>query len=78
MLIFIYFYRSVIKRGVCKFNVNTDLRSAAIKSFKSHFEPVPDLSARNEKVDVLDIMKDSYISMKAVAREKVELFFNKK
>jgi len=58
-----------ISRGVCKFNVNTDLRIAAISTIETI------VSSRNAKdKDVLQVMKRTTRAMTDVAEEKLCLF----
>jgi tagatose 1,6-diphosphate aldolase GatY/KbaY len=54
-----------ISRGVCKFNVNTEVRAAAK-------EAVKDGCAKN--LDVLDLMKASAAAMTPVIASKIDLF----
>lgn len=58
-----------ISRGVCKFNVNTDLRNAAMMSIKN----VMSSNNKNDK-DVLQLMERTMSSMSEVAKEKILLF----
>lgn len=56
---------------VCKFNVNTDLRSAALGSMREAFHAE---RIGEGKVDILSLMKGSYEAMKIIAKEKIQLF----
>ena len=57
-----------ISRGVCKFNVNTDLRAAALRVLKDAF------AGGGEKPDVLQIMEHTTAAMRGVAGDKIQLF----
>jgi len=58
-----------ISRGVCKFNVNTDLRIAAMASIETI------MSSSNKKgKDVLQLMKQTTGAMTEVAKDKLILF----
>jgi tagatose 1,6-diphosphate aldolase GatY/KbaY len=57
--------------GIVKFNVNTDLRTAAMDYYSQTFQR-QQLEKKN--VDVLPLMKGSTKVMKAVAMEKIRLF----
>merc|ERR1711972_715209 len=54
-----------ISRGICKFNVNTEVRVAAKKAIKVGSE---------KGLDVLDLMKASADAMTPVIAEKIDLF----
>lgn len=57
--------QQAIAHGVCKFNVNTEVRDAYLES----------LSASSQsKTDLLDIMKHSCEAMRVVAVSKIRLF----
>lgn len=57
--------REAISRGICKFNVNTEVRAAAKKAVKAGSE---------KGLDVLDLMKASANAMTPVVAEKIKLF----
>lgn len=68
------FIQQAIQDGkICKFNVNTDLRSAALDSIRQAFH---EERTQNKKVEVLSLMKGSYEAMKVIAKEKIQLFQN--
>ena len=56
-----------IELGVCKFNVNTEVRSAYVDMMRNMFE-------RSDKVELIDLMKDSIEAMKEPIRAKIKLF----
>ena len=56
-----------IAEGVCKFNVNTDLRVAAMKSIRENIK-------NNEKCDLLSLMEGSKNAMYKVAKDKILSF----
>jgi ketose-bisphosphate aldolase len=56
-----------IAEGICKFNVNTDLRAAAMNSIKENIK-------NNAKCDVLNLMEGSKTAMYKVAKEKILSF----
>lgn len=57
--------REAIARGICKFNVNTEVRAAAKKAVKV---------GSDRGLDVLDLMKASADAMTPVVAEKINLF----
>merc|ERR1719240_1509370 len=57
--------REAISRGICKFNVNTEVRAAAKKAVKAGSE---------KGLDVLDLMKASADAMTPIVAEKIRLF----
>jgi tagatose 1,6-diphosphate aldolase GatY/KbaY len=60
--------RDAITRGVCKFNVNTDLRDAYVQALKEEM-------ARNDaEFDLLSGMKATTRAMQEVVRQKIKLF----
>jgi fructose/tagatose bisphosphate aldolase len=68
-------HRAIAEGQICKLNVNTDLREAALSSMRKAFaDGVSRGSSGGKRVDVLALMKGSYGAMKAVAREKISLF----
>lgn len=56
-----------IELGVCKFNVNTEVRSSYLRCLKT------DLSAA-KMPDLLDLMENAIATMQVVITEKLELF----
>ena len=56
-----------IELGVCKFNVNTEVRSAYVDEMRVIFE-------RSAKVELIDLMKESIAAMQEPIRSKIELF----
>lgn len=63
--------REAIECGVTKFNVNTDMRSAAMTALKKEV-------ASSSKIDVLNIMETTTKAMTLTAKDKITLFANKK
>ena len=67
-----------VQRGVCKFNVNTDLRGAALAALETAFAAAPDAATtqkkKKKKPDMLHLMEQSTAAMQAVAEEKIRLF----
>jgi tagatose 1,6-diphosphate aldolase GatY/KbaY len=53
--------------GVCKFNVNTEIRSAYIKAMATAF-------STSAKIELIDLMCASVEAMKMVVRSKIKLF----
>lgn len=53
--------------GVCKFNVNTEVRSAYIENIREHVED-------NVKIELIDLMETSIEAMKIPIRSKIQLF----
>eukprot|EP01038_Epipyxis_sp_PR26KG_P004643 gene4643-6525_t len=58
--------------GVCKFNVNTDLRNAAMSSMKGTI--LHEKDNNQAKTDVLSIMKETTYAMQQVAINKINMF----
>lgn len=56
-----------IELGICKFNVNTEVRSAYMEEMQNRF-------AASGKVELIDLMQQSIQAMKVVIRSKIELF----
>lgn len=56
-----------IKNGVCKFNVNTEIRSMYISTLAKSF-------ATSSKVELVHLMKNSIEAMKGVVQSKINLF----
>jgi tagatose 1,6-diphosphate aldolase GatY/KbaY len=56
-----------IELGVCKFNVNTEVRSAYVDEMRSLYEG-------SDKVELIDLMKHGIHAMKEPIRSKIELF----
>jgi tagatose 1,6-diphosphate aldolase GatY/KbaY len=56
-----------IHYGVCKFNVNTEIREAYLAALRGSMQ-------KDEKTDLVDIMKDAIQAMQAVVVSKLELF----
>ena len=56
-----------IEHGVCKFNVNTEIRSVYVNTLAKSF-------AISSKVELVDLMKDSIEAMKKVVQSKINLF----
>lgn len=59
--------RRAIELGVCKFNVNTELREAYRAAVRSELE-------RSAQADVLDMMRATTRAMQQVVENKLELF----
>lgn len=59
--------RSIQQGRVCKFNVNTDLRVAAM-------DYVRDSVMQDDDIDVLPLMRGTYECMMQVAKMKIQLF----
>lgn len=60
--------RDSITRGVCKFNVNTDLRDAYVQALKE------EMAQQDGKFDLLSGMKATTRAMQEVVRQKIKLF----
>jgi tagatose 1,6-diphosphate aldolase GatY/KbaY len=58
--------RQAIALGVCKFNVNTEVREAYIQALRTRLS--------GPRVDVLDLMGDAVAAMQAVVADKLRLF----
>merc|ERR1712146_500362 len=56
----------VIDKGICKFNVNTDIRTRAMEVIKA-----------GQYKDLLEMMKQSSTVMQKVVEEKIRLFYFK-
>ena len=56
-----------IELGICKFNVNTEIREAYIQSTKSYF-------AETAKYKLTDLLTTVVRSMQAIIQSKIELF----
>ena len=56
-----------IEHGVCKFNVNTEIRSMYISTLAKRF-------ATSSKVELVRLMSDSIEAMKGVVQSKINLF----
>ena len=56
-----------VENGVCKFNVNTEVRSTYLKKLDSLFQ-------KNTSPELVDVMKASIQAMKNPIKEKIELF----
>jgi tagatose 1,6-diphosphate aldolase GatY/KbaY len=56
-----------IKHGVCKFNVNTEIRNAYIKALASRL-------ATDSKVELVSLMQESIQAMKEPVQAKIKLF----
>lgn len=56
-----------IALGVCKFNVNTEVRAAYLATLRERL-------GSEKKVDLPDLMRDTIAAMKAVVAEKLGLF----
>lgn len=65
-------HRAIKEGRVCKLNVNTDLREAALGSMRDAF--ARERSGERPRADILALMKGSYEAMKSVARVKITLF----
>lgn len=68
---------NAMAHGVCKFNVNTDLREAVLDVFTSTFGGSSATSGK-KKPDVLPLMQLTTAAMQDVALKKLELFGWKK
>jgi tagatose 1,6-diphosphate aldolase GatY/KbaY len=56
-----------IDYGVCKFNVNTEVREAYVATLRASIQ-------KDNKPDLIDIMKDAVLAMEAVVVSKMRLF----
>ncbi|BAC90474.1 class II fructose-bisphosphate aldolase [Gloeobacter violaceus] len=56
-----------IRLGVCKFNVNTEVRGAYLRNLKESF-------TREPAIDLLDLMEGGIAAMQSVVRHMLELF----
>jgi hypothetical protein len=65
-------HRAIGEGQICKLNVNTDLREAALASMRESF--ALERNGGEKRVDVLALMKGSHAAMRAVARDKITLF----
>jgi tagatose 1,6-diphosphate aldolase GatY/KbaY len=54
--------------GIAKFNVNTDVRTAAMNYYQKEF------SSASPNKEILSLMKGSTNAMKEIAKEKIRLF----
>lgn len=59
--------RSTIERGVCKLNVNTELRAAYLATLRTHLQQTPSL-------ELVPLMDAAITAMRAVVAEKLTLF----
>ncbi len=59
--------RRCIELGVCKFNVNTEVRQAYIGTLRGEL-------AGNSKVDIVPLMQAGMVAMQAVVADKLRLF----
>lgn len=59
--------KQAIEQGVCKFNVNTEVRSLYLAT-------MADLLSAGNKADLLQLMRTSIEAMKGVICKKIELF----
>ena len=55
-----------IALGVCKFNVNTEVRAAYLAALRQHLT--------DDKVDLPDLLRAAVTAMRAVVAEKLALF----
>ncbi|EKD56191.1 MAG: Tagatose-bisphosphate aldolase [uncultured bacterium] len=60
--------KKVIKSGICKINIHTEIRKAFIEGFKKGLEENPTSN------DMRDILKYSMDEMQKVVEEKIQLF----
>jgi len=58
--------RQAIELGVCKFNVNTEVRGAYLAALKTVMQ--------SEKADLLDVMRETTVRMQAVVTAKLRAF----
>jgi len=65
--------QQAMSHGVCKFNVNTDLREAAVEVLEKAFGRGSSAKP-SRRPDVLPLMKDTSAAMQAVAVDKLRLF----
>ena len=59
--------KEAIGLGVCKFNVNTEVRNEYLRTMKEAFE-------QEEKVELVDIMERSITAMMEPVKQKIRLF----
>ena len=59
--------KEAIELGVCKFNVNTEVRIAYLRTMKEAFENA-------EKVELIDLMERSIRTMMEPVKQKIRLF----
>jgi tagatose 1,6-diphosphate aldolase GatY/KbaY len=59
--------RRSIELGICKFNVNTEVRGAYLSSLKRYLDTTP-------SPDLLPLMTEAIAAMQAVVAEKLRLF----
>ncbi len=59
--------RRAIKLGVCKFNVNTEVRQAYLRALKKYLDS-------SQSPDLLELMQSAIATMKAVIFAKLQLF----
>lgn len=57
----------VLEFGVCKFNVNTEVRKAGVKAISA-------LTSSRSNPELMEIMKESVAAMQTAVEEKIELF----
>ena len=65
--------QTAISKGVCKLNVNTELRNSAMCFVHKAFGG-EEGTHRNGDIDLLQMMQGSYANMKLVAKEKLMAF----
>lgn len=60
-----------VSHGVCKFNVNTEVRTAAVDFFKAIGSPAPGAQQGNARVDILPMLDGSVACMRSVIEQKM-------
>lgn len=60
-----------ISHGVCKFNVNTEVRTAAVDFFEATGSPAPEGEQSKGRVDFLAMLDGSVACMRAVIEHKM-------
>ena len=58
-----------IEYGVCKFNVNTEVREAYLAALRANMQ-------KDKQPDLIDVMKDAVLAMQAVVISKMQLFLS--
>jgi tagatose 1,6-diphosphate aldolase GatY/KbaY len=58
-----------IEYGVCKFNVNTEVREAYLNALRANMQ-------KDKQPDLIDVMKDAVLAMQAVVISKMQLFLS--
>lgn len=64
-------WRAMRQGGVCKFNVNTEVREALLQALARRLAPS---SSSGKGVEVLELMREGRSAMQAVVHDKMNLF----